>query len=422
MTRFGRPMRRRFLLEPRTAFLNHGSFGTAPRAVLAAADRWRRRMEANPDRFLRSVLPGALRGAAGQLSRFLQVKEEDLAFVENATSGVNAVLRSLEFRPGDEILATTHTYNAVRQTIRHVCARSGARLVEARIVLPVRNESDLVSPIESRLSRRTRLLVLDHISSPTGLIFPVKRLVRLARERDARVLVDGAHAPGQLELDIAALGVDWYAGNCHKWLFAPKGCGFLWARAGAQEGLHPPVISHGYGKGLAAEFDWTGTRDFSSWLAVADAIDFCLELKPSRIRAYNHRVVTEAANRISAAWGTPLDGPEALHGSMMAIRLPGHLQRSNPSELMRDFFTRHRLVVAVMVVGGALWARISAQIYNLPQDYERLLSAAKIIQASSRTVATMKARLIGRVKNAEGSPRESSMARRRYSSSSGPST
>lgn len=402
MTPFGRPLRRRFLLESGTAFLNHGSFGAAPRKVLAAAERWRRRMEAHPDRFLRSVLPGALRGAAGQLARFLQVKEEDLAFVENATSGVNAVLRSLEFRPGDEILATSHSYNAVRQAIRFVCARSGARLVEARIVLPVRNESDLVSPIESRISRRTRLLVLDHISSPTGLVFPVKRLARLARERGARVLVDGAHAPGQLELDIAALGVDWYAGNCHKWLFAPKGCGFLWAPAGAQQGLHPPVISHGYGKGFTAEFDWTGTRDFSNWLAVTAALDFYLELRPSRIRAYIHRIVTEAANRIAAAWDTPLDGPAALHGSMTAIRLPGHLQRSDPTELMRDFFTRHRLVVAVMAVGGALWARISAQVYNRPQDYERLLSAAKIIQASSSTEASRNTKLIGRVKKTDG--------------------
>lgn len=384
MTPFGLPLRRRFLLESGSAFLNHGSFGTAPRKVLAAAQRWRRRMEVNPDRFLRSVLPGALRGAAGLLARFLQVKEEDLAFVENATSGVNAVLRSLEFRPGDEILATSHTYNAVRQAIRHVCARSGAKLVEARIVLPVRNESDLVSPIERRISRRTRLLVLDHISSPTGLVFPVKRLARLARERGARVLVDGAHAPGQLELDIAALGVDWYAGNCHKWLFAPKGCGFLWAPAGAQQGLHPPVISHGYGKGFAAEFDWTGTRDFSNWLAVTAALDFYLELKPSGIRAYNHRLVTEAADRIATAWGTPLDGPSELHGSMMAIRLPGHLQRSDPSELMRDFFTRHRLVVAVMAVGGASWARISAQVYNVAQDYARLAAAGAARKRRSR--------------------------------------
>src|SRR6185436_15545377 len=157
---------------------------------------------ANPDHFLRFERPRALRAAAARLSVFVGTKTEDLVFVENATSGMNAVLRSLEFRPGDEILATTHVYNAVRQTIREVCRRTGAKLIEARIDLPVSNEKSLVEPIKNKFSRRTRLLVLDHIASPTGLIFPVKRLAALARARGAKVLVDGAHAPGQLALDI----------------------------------------------------------------------------------------------------------------------------------------------------------------------------------------------------------------------------
>lgn len=374
-------MRRRFLLERGTDFLNHGSFGTTPRVVLAAAERWRARMEANPDRFLRHVLPGALRAAAGRLARFLHAQERDVVFVENATSGVNAVLRSLDFRPGDEILATTHTYNAVRQAIREVCRRTGAKLVEASIGLPVDDVEGLVSPIREKLSRRTKLVVLDHIASPTGLVFPVKRLAALARAHGAKVLVDGAHAPGQLALDIPSLGVDWYSGNCHKWLFAPKGCGFLWASPGprsgagfrAQAGIHPPVISHGYDKGFAAEFDWTGTRDFSAWLAVPDAIDFFTTLKPSRIRAYNHRIAIDAAKRMANAWGMPADGPPGLHGSLMAVRLPDRFQRRDPRQLMDEWIERHRFIVPVMPVDGVLWARISAQVYNAPDDYERLL-------------------------------------------------
>lgn len=372
MIRYGRPLRRRFLLERGTDFLNHGSFGAAPLAVLAAAERWRRRMEANPDRFLRTVMPGALRAAAARLARFLHAKEPDLVFVENATAGVNAVLRSLEFRPGDEILATTHTYNAVRQTIREVCRRSGAKWVEARVDLPVASKKDLEYSIRNNFSRKTKLLVLDHIASPTGLIFPVRRLARFARAHGARVLVDGAHAPGQLDLDIPSLGADWYAGNCHKWLFAPKGCGFLWARRSSQSGIHPPVISHGYGKGFAAEFDWTGTRDFSAWLSVPDGIDFLRRLQPSRLRAYNHRLVVEAAQRIATAWDAPLDGPPDLHGSMMAIRLPAHLQEREPVQLMRRWMARHRIIVPVMRASGALWVRISAQAYNTARDYERL--------------------------------------------------
>jgi isopenicillin-N epimerase len=372
MLAFGKPLRRKFLLEPGIAFLNHGSFGTTPRTVLAAAGRWRARMEANPDRFMRYVLPGALRAAAARLAGFLKAKADDVVFVENATSGMNAVLRSLAFRPGDEILATTHTYNAVRQTIHEVCKRSGAKLVEARIILPVDHEISLLRAIESKFSNSTRLVVLDHISSPTGLIFPVQRLAAMARARGATVLVDGAHAPGQLALDIPALGVDWYAGNCHKWLFAPKGCGFLWSRAVAQAGIHPPVISHGYGKGFAAEFDWTGTRDFSSWLAVPDALHFFRRLGPVRSRSYNHKLVTQKAKEIASAWNTVVDGPPELHGSLMAIRLPGFLQQRDPRQLMADLLVRHRAIVPVMPIDGVLWARISAQVYNTPADYDRL--------------------------------------------------
>jgi isopenicillin-N epimerase len=377
MIAFGRGLRRQFDLENGTAFLNHGSYGAAPRRVLAAAGRWRARMEKNPDRFMRLELPRALRAAAGKLAGFLGAQEQDLAFVENATTGVNAVLRSIGLRRGDEILANSHTYYAVRQALRECCRRTGARLVEARIDLPVANEKYLEEKILERFSRRTKLLVLDHISSPTGLIFPVRRLARYARAHGARVLVDGAHAPGQIDLDIPSLGVDWYAGNCHKWLYAPKGSAFLWARRGAQRGLHPPVISHGYEKGYTAEFDWTGTRDFSNWLSVPEGIAFLKELNPLRVRVYSHDLVTESAVGIANAWGTVLDGPARLHGSMMAIRLPARLQRSDPVRLMAQWIRRDRLVVAVMPIRGALWARISAQPYNLPAEYGRLLTAVR---------------------------------------------
>jgi len=372
MIRFGRPMRRRFLLQPGTAFLNHGSFGATPRSVLAAAARWQRRIEANPDRFMRRVLPRALRGAAARLAHFLNCGGNDLVFVENATAGVNAVLRSLRLRRGDEVLATTHTYNAVRQALRHACGLAGAKLVEAPIALPVASEGDLVGPIRENISGRTRLVVLDHIASPTGLIFPVRRLARLARAGGAQVLVDGAHAPGQVALDLPSLGADWYVGNCHKWLFAPKGCGFLWARRGAQQDLHPTVISHFYREGFTREFDWVGTRDFSAWLSVPEALAFYREMSKAGLRRYNHVLAADAGRRMSEAWGEPLDGPAALHGSMIAVRLPKRLQHQDPARLMHRWLERERTVVAVTAVGGALWARISAQVYNAPEDYDRL--------------------------------------------------
>ena len=380
MIEFGAAVKPEFLLESGVAFLNHGSFGAAPRAVLEAAERWRQRMEANPDLFLRDILPGKLREAAAELARFIRARPDDVVFVDNATAGVNAVLRALEFRAGDEILATTHTYGAVRQAIRYVCDRTGARPVEAGVSLPVTGESSLVAAFSACVTSRTRLVVLDHISSPTGLIFPVAELAALARARGAQVLIDGAHGPGQLELDVPALGADWYVGNCHKWLFAPRSCAFLWCREDSKRELHPLAISHHYGEGFTAEFDWTGTRDFSAWLAVVDALRFFDRLGAARVRAYNHDLVVRAASRIAEAWQTPLDAPAAMHGSMIALRLPPRLQaygrptRDTARRLQSAILAEHRVAVAIMALGDALWARISGQIYNTPEDYEKLLS------------------------------------------------
>jgi isopenicillin-N epimerase len=380
MIEFGSPARREFLLEPGTAFLNHGSFGAAPRVVLEAAEQWRRRMEANPDLFLREILPGRLRETAAELARFIRASPDDVVFVDNATAGVNAVLRALEFRAHDEILATTHTYGAVRQAIRYVCDRTGAKLVEAQITLPIADEGILFSAVADRLSERTRLAVLDHVSSATGLVFPVAELAALARARGVRVLIDGAHGPGQLELDVPALGADWYVGSCHKWLFAARSCAFLWCRDDSKRELHPLAISHHYGEGFTAEFDWTGTRDFSAWLAVVDALRFFDGLGAARARAYNHDLVVTAASRIAELWQTPLDAPAAMHGSMIAMRLPPRLQdygpptRETARRLQSEILAKQRIVVAIMALDDALWARISGQIYNTPEDYAKLLS------------------------------------------------
>ncbi|MGQ0653877.1 MAG: aminotransferase class V-fold PLP-dependent enzyme [Betaproteobacteria bacterium] len=339
MPAFGEAMRAAFMLESHVRFLNHGSFGAAPREVLEAAARWRRAMEANPDRFMRETLPAALRSAAARLAAYLRTRERDLVFVENATAGVNAVLRSLECRPGDEIVVTDHAYGAVRQAIRYVCARSGAILVEAPVPLPLRSAEILYAAVAERLNRRTKLLVIDHI-----------------------------------ELDLPALGADWYVGNCHKWLFAPRGCGFLWAHPDAQHGLHPLAISHRYGDSMSAEFDWTGTRDFSAWLAVPDALDFA----ESAARVHAHQLVVQAARRIAAAWNMQCDGSEALHASMMAIRIPPRMYEGEPASkptaerLQREWLAKHAAAVAINPHSGALWLRLSGQIYNDRADYVSL--------------------------------------------------
>jgi isopenicillin-N epimerase len=378
MAEFGVAMRDRFLLERGTDFLNHGSFGAVPGVVAAAADEWRRRVESNPDRFMREILPGALRDAAGRLARWLGAEPGDLVFVDNATAGVTTILRGLDIAAGDEILTTTHAYGAVRQAIRYVAARTGARLVEADVPFPVADDTEIEAAVTARFTSRTRLLVIDHISSPTALIFPVERLCAAARARGIKVLIDGAHAPGQIALDIPAVGADWYVGNCHKWLLAPKGCAFLWARREAQAGLHPLSISHAYEEGFTAEFDWTGTRDFAPWLAVTAALDVIEEIGADAMRRHNHGLATAAARRLSAAWTSVVGAPDELLAAMATLRLPAGWQGFGPPtidtarRLQSRLLSTHRIVLAVMPFNGALWGRISAQVYNAPGDYDRL--------------------------------------------------
>lgn len=362
-----------FALDPGFNAVNHGSFGAAPRTVLAAQQEWRDRMEAQPSRFMVEVLTPALRAAAADLAGFLGCDADGLGFVDNATAGCNAVLRSLEFGPGDEILLLTHAYGAVRKTAEHVAARAGARVTEAPLPFP-RPESDaVVAALAGAITPRTRLAVLDHITSPSALILPIGAMVAACRARGVPVLVDGAHGPGQVPLAVGALGADWYAGNCHKWLMAPKGCGFLWTAPHRRAQTHAHIISHGLGEGYLAEFDWTGTRDPSAFLAVTEAIAFFARLGGPALMDRNRALAWEAGAMLAARLGTDVAALPEMAGSMAAIRLPvqGPATRDSAAAL------RARLMAAgtdapVTAVDGTHWLRISAAAYNRPEDYARL--------------------------------------------------
>jgi isopenicillin-N epimerase len=369
--------RSEWLLDPKVTFLNHGSYGATPRAVLAEQDRWRARMEARPTAFMSYELPQRLREAASGLAAFVGGNGEDFGFVENATVGCNAVLNSIRLAPGDEILLTDHVYPAVRKAAAHVAARAGARVVEASVPFPLRDAGEIIEAVAARLGSRTRLVILDHVTSPTAAIFPVGELTALCRAANARVLIDGAHAPGMLSLDVPAIGADWYVGNCHKWLMAPKGSCFLWAPQASQHDLHPLAISHGYRQGFAAEFDWTGTRDPSAWLAIPAAIDFHLRLGGPSLRERNAILAREAATRLAERWKTERGTPDSLTGSMAAVRLPlrGPASDERAQQLRAWLFETHRIEVAVVAFADALWARISAQAYNEPADFDRLAEA-----------------------------------------------
>ena len=309
-------------LDPKFTFLNHGSYGSTPRTVRAAQDRWRERMEQHPTGFMTYELPTALRAAAAHLADFVGCNGIDLAFVENATVGCNTVLNSLSLSDGDEILVTDHCYGAIRNAAEHVAKNSGAWVVEAKISFPIAGPNQIVDAVASKLSPHTRIVVLDHISSPTAVVFPVRDLASLCQRAGAPVLIDGAHGPGMLPLDISSMGVDWYVGNCHKWLMAPKGSAFLWTDPKWQGQIHPPAISHGYMKGYTAEFDWIGTRDPSAWLSVPAAIDFHVRLGGATLRERNIKLACDSATQLAHDWKTQRGTPDELTGSMATVRLP----------------------------------------------------------------------------------------------------
>ncbi len=378
-------------LDPEITFLNHGSFGAAPRAVLAAQAAWRDRLEARPIEMLDRRREELLRPSREAVARFIGCDPDDFGFITNATGGVNAVLRSLKFAPGDELLMTDHVYGAVRQTLRYVCAVSGATLVEAPVPFPLRrgDGGEIVDALVARLSPRTRLLVVDHVTSPTAVVFPVASIVQACRERRIDVLVDGAHAPGMIELDVAKLGAAYYTGNLHKWVCAPKGAAFLWVRPDRQDHVHPNTISHHLGQGFAAEFAWQGTRDITAWLCARDAIAFMDRLGWPRVREHNHRLAAWAQATLCARFGVgpATNASGSMLGSMCTVALPAAARErfAAPAAMQAALYDRHRIEVPVVDWGNRWWIRASCQVYNAPGQYQGLASAVlELLGANAR--------------------------------------
>jgi isopenicillin-N epimerase len=377
-------------LDPSVVFLNHGSFGACPTEVLRYQSTLRSEMEAEPVRFLSRELDDRLDVARQALATFIGADADDLAFVTNATGGVNAVLRSLAFAPGDELLTTDHAYGACRNTLDFVASRSGARVVIVQIPFPLASLDSVVDAVLSRVTPRTRLALLDHITSPTAVILPIERLVRELAGRGVEVLVDGAHAPGMVPLDLTALGAAYYSGNCHKWLCAPKGSAFLWVRRDRQQDVRPLTISHGASATRAErsrfrlEFDWTGTSDPTAWLTVPRAIDHLGSLVPGgwpALMARNHALALEARRLVCAAAGTPPPCPEDMIGSLASIVLPDGPTRDiswrRPDPIQRRLFDGWSIEVPVMTWPAAphRLVRISAQLYNRLDHFATLADA-----------------------------------------------
>ncbi len=380
-------------LDPAVSYLNHGSFGACPAAVLSKQADLRAELEREPVDFLWRTLPARLAEARGTLGAFLRASPDDLAFVPNATAGVNAVLRSLEFRPGDELLTTSHVYPACRTAMEFVAARTGARVVAASVPFPLSGEDDVVAPVLDAVTPRTRLALLDHVTSPTAVVFPVERLVAGLRERGVETLVDGAHAPGMVPVDLDRLGAAFYTGNAHKWLCAPKGAAFLHVRRDLQASIHPTTISHGYsavdaGARFRAEFDWTGTCDPTPWLSIPGAVAFLGSLLPGgwpEVMARNRGLALEARAILCAALGAAAPVPGSMIGSIASVPLPAPAPGSPAGGLSHEGLMnwfRERGVETWLYpwpcAGGKL-LRVSAQLYNTRVQYESL--AALVLEA-----------------------------------------
>ncbi len=374
---FGKSVRPLFALAADIAHLNHGSYGATPRAVIAAQRAYQDEMESEPSGFMQNRFPILMRRSAEAIGAYLNAAANQIALVENATAGVNAVVQSLSLRPGDEILITDQTYGAVRNTVIHACSRTGARVVDVTLPFPDPTNDAIVEAFAAGLGPRTKLAIIDHVTSPTALILPVQRMAAEARKTNARVLIDGAHAPGMVVLDLSRIDCDHYTGICHKWLCAPKGCGFLWTREAYLAETHPTVISHRFGQGYEAEIDWTGTRDASAQFALPDALAFLDRLGAADIMDHNRELALQAAEMLAAAWRTRIGADREHTGSMAMIELPITAPASREgAQKIRDTLLKHQGVqVPINAINGRYWTRISAQIYNEMEDYERLAAA-----------------------------------------------
>jgi isopenicillin-N epimerase len=378
-------------LKPGSVFLNHGSFGACPLAILGHQTELRRQMEAEPVQFLWRHYEERLEASRAVVAQFVGARTRDLVFVTNATTAVNAVLRSVAIRPGDEILTTDHDYNACRNVLAETARLCRVEVVVAPVPFPLKSPDQIIESILSRVTRRTRLAMIDHVTSTTAVIFPVAEIIRELDRRGVDTLIDGSHAPGMLPLHLGRLAPAFYTGNLHKWVCAPKGCGFLWAREDKQDRLHPAVVSHGHNtprpgfSPFQDRFDWAGTFDPTAWFCAGPAIHFLQKLVPggwSEIRQRNHQLVVQARQLLCERLEIEPPCSDGSLGSMATIELPTRFQgrarlgKIDPEQLL--LYDRHGIEVPFFRRGQdpeTRYLRISAHLYNTPSDYECLATA-----------------------------------------------
>ena len=403
-----------WLLAPDVSFLNHGSFGACPEPVLEAQRAWRDRLEHEPVGFLDRELEGHLDQARTEVAEFLGADPDGLAFVPNATTGVSTVLGSVRFKPGDELIASDHEYNATLNALRAAAERDGATVVIVHVPFPIQDPADALEAYLDAVTPRTRLALVSHVTSPTALVLPVAALVRELDRRGVDTLVDGAHAPGMVPLDLEALGAAYWTGNAHKWLCAPKGAAMLHVRADMRPAMRPLVTSHGANTDrtdrplFRLTFDWTGTNDPTPWLSIPAAIRYVGGLHPDGwpgLMAANAAMARSARDRLCTALDLPAPAPDVMLGSMAAVPLAGLAPTSVAAgALQAALFDEERIEVpvfafpapAALPAGGApstAILRISVQRYNQPEEYEVLAASLARRLRAARSPRSLLGRL-----------------------------
>lgn len=368
--------RARWTLDPAVTFLNHGSYGATPRAVLDYQSMLRAEMEREPVQFMGRRLPDLIAEVRARVAAFVGADPAGLVFLPNATTGTATVLANLPWKAGDEVVLADMAYGAVFRALEATAARHGIRIVKAVVPFPIQSPRQVVDAFAAAMTKRTKLVIADHITSATALIFPVAELVALARARGVPILVDGAHAPGHIPLQLDALGADFYVGNFHKWVCAPKGAAMLHLAPAWRDRVHPVVISHGYGLGLHAEFDWTGTDDPTAVLSIPAALDHIDSIGFDSLRAANHALVREGRRVIAEALGVDLPHPDdpALYGMMAVVPWT---RGGDQKKLTPALFAEHAIEVPFPTYDTRTWVRISGQAYNRPDEYQRLAQVLK---------------------------------------------
>ncbi len=376
-----------FLLDESVVFLNHGSFGACPRPVFEAYQKWQLRLERQPVAFLDPDrgLSGWMREARVALAAEIGAAADNIVGVMNATYGLNIVAQSLDLKEGDEILTTDHEYAALEKTWAYVARKTGARIVSAAIPLPLSSESQFTNALRAGITSRTRVIFLSHITSATALLFPIENIVAEARARSIYTVIDGAHTPGHIPLGLEALGADFYAGNCHKWLMAPKGSAFLHVRPELQAMINPLVISHGWtadnqspgpfgGTAFIDSIEMQGTRDPAAWLAVPDAIAFRKSHQWNKVAAECRRLVQDTARRVAGWSGLPAFGSaEFCAPQMVAMPVPD----CDPVLLQRKLLDDYNIEIPCYKWQGRAIVRVSAQGYNTQAQMDLLVKALK---------------------------------------------